>query len=201
MTAISPVSEPHPTYPENSADEAAPLASAHGDPLAELAALMVENDFLRSEADEQAMRAAREAEQRAMAREVARMHDAAKAIATGAWVQGGAAALGGAAQCWGAVSQVGSKSATKGEVWLQKGGQALSSVAEPAGELLGDAPKARADARAADARNDAERADTHADEASAHRERVLRHTDAVLELVEGTLESEHQGTFAILGNF
>ena len=171
------------------------------DPLAELASLMVETDFLRCEADERTMRAAREAERRAMEREVRAMHDAADAIETGAWAQGGVAALGGGAQCYGAVSQVGSSSATELEVWLQKGGQAGSSVAEPLGALLGDAPEARADARATEARNDGERADTRADEANEHRERVLRHTDAVLDLVESTLDSEHQGNFAILGNF
>jgi hypothetical protein len=201
MSAISPVTEARPTYPESSETGATSAATVVGDPLAELAALLVENDFLRAEADEQAMRAAREAERRAMGREVAAMHDAADAIVAGAWAQGGAAVLGGGAQCYGAVMQVGSATATELEIGLQKGGQALSSVAVPAGQLFGDAPKARADADAAEARNAAERADARADEASAHRERVERHTHAVLDLVEGTLETEQHGNFAILGNF
>lgn len=177
------------------------MTTIAADPLAELAALAIETDFLRSEADEQAMRAAREAERRAMDREVQAMHDAADAIVVGAWAEGGLAALGGGAQCYGAVSQVGGGSPSGLEVGLQKGGDASSSIAEPAGTLLGDAPKARADARATEARNEGERADTRADEAAEHRERVLRHTDSIVEIVESTLESEHQGNFAILGNF
>ncbi len=200
MTTISPVAETHPTYEPPSPENESPVTPAAGDPLAELAALLVETDFMRSEADEQAMRAAREAERRSMEREVQAMHDAADAVFVGACVQGGAALAGGAAACAGSVMQVDSAK-TDLNVGLVKGGEAASGVAKPLGGVLGDAPKAHADARAADARNDGERADTRADEAAEHRERVLGHTESVLDLVEGTLQSEHQGNFAILGNF
>ena len=73
----------------------------------ELAALLIQNDFLRSEADERNIRAAREAERQAIADEIAAMRDAADAIVTEAWVQGGMAAAGGVAQCAGSLGQAG----------------------------------------------------------------------------------------------
>jgi hypothetical protein len=160
--------------------------------LTELATLIVQNDFLRGEVDDQNLRAAREAERRAQEQEIAAMHDAADAISTGAWVQGLTAAAAGSTQCYASVERIDA---------LDKGGKGLAGMAEPVGALVGDAPKARADANAAQARNAASRADARADEADQHRARVERQTDHVLDLVEGTLESQHQGNFAILGNF
>ena len=94
MSTITTVSTPHSTYSASNADETTHESAVHRDPLAELAALIVENDFVRSEADEQAMRAAREAERRAMDSQVQAMHDAADAVFLGACVQGGAALVG-----------------------------------------------------------------------------------------------------------
>jgi hypothetical protein len=170
----------------------------------ELATLMVQNDFLRAEADDQSLLAAREAQHRAMQREIDAMHDAADAIVAGAWARGGIAIAGGAAQCVAPLGQIRERDCSptykKCEA-LGKGGSGLSGIAEPAGALLGDAPKAHADTNAAQARNDAEQAESRADEATQHRERVQRHTDSVLDLVESTLASEQQGNFAILANF
>jgi len=167
----------------------------------ELAALLVESDFARAELDQENLRAAREAEQRAMNREIEAMRTAADFIEQQAWVQGGIAAAGGAAQCVGSISQAGSADQTKWEAGLKSGGGAAMALAEPAGQLLGGAQKARADTDAAQARNAAEQASSRADEAERHLERVQDHTDRVLDLVEGAIDTEHQGNFAILGNF
>jgi hypothetical protein len=190
-------------------------------PLAQLAELMVHTDFVRSEADAQALRAAREAERRAIAEELNAMHEAADAIATQAWIQGGMAAAGGTLQCVGSAGQLGksadlpegaSPEATKVALarmddgcrpWqtVASGGQALHGVAAPAGELVGGTARAEAEADAREAGGEAEQAGSRADEALQHRQRVERHTDSVLELIEGTLESERQANLAILGNF
>jgi hypothetical protein len=172
------------------------------DPMAELAALLVENDFLRAETDDQHQRAAREAERRAMGEEVAAMHDAADAIATQALWQGGIALAGGAAQCAGSIGRIGEPTDKHSgfDAWV-RGGEGLGDIAGPAGMLTGGVDKARADANAREARNAAEQAGSRAEDAARHRERVERHTDSVLELVEGTIETEHQGNLAILGNF
>jgi len=182
----------------------------------ELAALLIQNDFLRSEADERNIRAAREAERQAIADEIAAMRDAADAIVTEAWVQGGMAAAGGVAQCAGSLGQAGNSApgpnASQVELGefrkknlqleaLAKGGAGLASIAGPAGELLGGVPKAHAETDAARARHAAEQAGSRAEEAAAHRDRVERHTEQVFDLVEGTLDTEHQGNFAILANF
>ncbi|HEX6767504.1 MAG TPA: hypothetical protein VF103_18525 [Polyangiaceae bacterium] len=171
--------------------------------LTELASLIVQNDFLRGEVDDQNLRAAREAERRAQEQEIAAMHDAADAVVTGAWVEGLTAAAAGGAQCYASLARIGVESDDERTALdaIDKGGKGLAGIAGPAGALTGDAPKASAEAEAAQARNAAERADASADEAERHHDRVERHTDQVLDAVEGTLNSEHQGNFAILGNF
>jgi hypothetical protein len=201
MTPISSVDRTSSAYVSSETNEPGETAVVR-DPLLELAVLLVENDFLRAETDDRNLRAAREAERRAMAEEVAAMHDAADAIATQAWVQGGIALASGAAQCAGSIGQIG-KPTNEDEVFeaLGKGGEGLSGIATPAGMLLGGDEKAHADADAREARNAAEQAGWRSDDAARHRDRVERHTDSVLELVEGTLESEHQGNLAILANF
>jgi len=196
--------------------------------MTELATLLVQNDFIRAEADEENMRAAREGERRAMAEEIHAMREASDAVVLEAWVQGGIAAAGGAAQCASSLGQVGNTPSAEARVQvpadrndalgfaeaevarqksqhrleaLGKAGVGLGGIAEPAGQLLGGAQKADADADAAQARNATEQADARADEARAHRDRVERHVDSVLDLVENTLDTEHQGNFAILANF
>ena len=202
MTAISSIDRTSPPYTPSETDGSGETTVVR-DPMAELAALLVENDFLRAQADEQTRRAAREAERRAMAEEVAAMHEAADAIATQAIWQGSIAFAGGAAQCGGSIGQIGEPTNKHNEfdAWV-RGGEGLSNrIAEPAGMFLGGVDKAHADADAREARNAAEQAGARAEDAAQHRERVERHTDSVLELVESTLESEHQGNLAILGNF
>ena len=198
MTPISSIDRTSPYTPSEPAGETTVVR----DPMAELAALLVENDFLRTEIDDQTRRAAREAERRAMAEEVKAMHEAADAIAIQALWQGGIAFAGGAAQCAGSIGQIGEPTDKHNEfdAWI-KGGKGLSDIAGPAGMLMGGDDKADADADAREARNAAEQAGSRAEDAAQHRERVERHTDSVLELVESTLESEHQGNLAILGNF
>ncbi|HEX6275506.1 MAG TPA: hypothetical protein VFZ53_20840, partial [Polyangiaceae bacterium] len=131
-------------------------------PLTQLAELMVHADFVRSEADEQTLRAAREAQKRAVAEEVRALHAAADAIAEQAWLQGGMAVAGGALQCVGSAGQIG-KSADLPEgapaeatnvalaemedacrPWqtLAAGGRALDGIAAPAGQLTGGTAKA-----------------------------------------------------------
>jgi hypothetical protein len=195
---------------------------------AELATLLVHNDFVRAEADEQNLRAAREAERRAMNEQIRAMRRAADAAFVSALVQGGMAAAGGAMQCASSLGLIGNTKPADGDCAtdtplgatfasrtqddvdremcahrleaMGKAGCALGAISAPAGALLGTAEK-RADVDAAQARNAAERADARADDAARHRDRVERHTDAVLDLVEGTLDSEQQGHFAILANF
>jgi hypothetical protein len=192
----------------------------------ELAALLVHNDFLRAEIDDQNLRAAREAERRAMAEQIAAMRRAADAVVVKALVQGGMALAGGAMQCASSLGQIGNTKPTEPPPDTSNGAEALrcaqeavdrekchyrleavgkagcglSGVAAPAGDLLGASEK-RADTDAAQARNAAEQASDRADEAARHRDRVERHTDSVLDLVEGTLDMEHQGNLAILANF
>jgi hypothetical protein len=186
------------------------------DPFAELAELLLQNDFLRADLDAQNLRAAREAEARARRDEVSAMRRAADAIVVQAYVQGGTAALGGLAQCTGSLGQAGNTPPTANADHaalcnfrkcdlelkaLDKAGGALGSIAAPLGQLTGGVEKAHADADAAEARNEAEQAEFEKNEAEAHAERLQKHTDSVLELVESTLDSEHQGNLAILARF
>ena len=192
----------------------------------ELAALLVHNDFLRAEIDDHNLRAAREAERRAMAEQIAAMRRAANAVVVKALVQGGMALAGGAMQCASSLGQIGNTKPAEAPPDTSNGAEALrcaqeaadrekcqhrleavgkagcgmSGIAAPAGDLLGASEK-RADTDAAQARNAAEQASARADEAARHRDRVERHTDSVLDLVEGTLDMEHQGNLAILANF
>jgi hypothetical protein len=178
------------------------MSTVHLNPMAELAALMVQNDFLRGEIDDQNLRSAREAQQRALAREVHSMHEAADAIRDGAILEGSLAVAGSGVQCAGSFGQVGDTSDSPLSTWraVESGGKALSDSAEPAGKLVGDVERTHAEARAREARGDGEAAEGRADEARQHRDRVERHRDAVLQLVESTLESEQQTNLAILGN-
>jgi hypothetical protein len=202
MTSISATTSSSPEYSNAGASEpVTTTAVVNLDPMIELAALLIQTDFLRSELDAESLRAAREAERRANAAEIDAMRRAADAIEVQAWVSGGLAAVGGAAQCAGSVSQVGSETVTKWEKGLETGGGAALAVAEPAGQLTGGVAKARADTDAAQARHAAEAASSRASEAERHRERVLDRADSVLELAEAVLETEQQGNFAILGNF
>lgn len=201
MTSISATTTSSPEYSNTGASDLATTPVVPRDPMIELAALLVQTDFLRAEMDAESLRAAREAERRANAAEIEAMRRAADAIKMEAWVSGGLAAAGGVAQCWGSVSQVGSESPTKWEKGLEKGGGAALAVAEPAGQLAGGVAKARADTDAAQARQAAEAASSRATEAERHRERVLDRADSVLELAEAVLETEQQGNFAILANF
>jgi hypothetical protein len=217
MTAVSPVSSTlshEPTGDANASTNDAPYVQR--DPFAELAELLVQNDFLRADLDAQDLRAAREAEARARRDEVSAMRRAADAIVVQAYVQGGMAALGGLAQCTGSLGQVGNTPPTadadhaarcdfrKCELELKgldKAGSALGSIAQPLGQLTGGVAKAHADADAAEARNESEQAEAEKSELQAHAERLQKHTDSVLELVESTLDSEHQGNLAILARF
>jgi hypothetical protein len=200
MTRIESLTAPRSTVHETGASESS--STEIHDPMLELAALLVESDFARAEMDQENLRAAREAERRAMNAEIAAMRRAADFIELEAWVQGGIALAGGAAQCAGHVSQATSHAAsTPWEAGLQHGGAAAASIAAPAGHLVGGVSKAQADTDAAHARNAAERSGSRAEEAERHLERVRDHTERVLELVEGAIETEQQGNFAILGNF
>jgi hypothetical protein len=202
MTRIDAKTGPSSEPVSHEAAASEPSPTAISDPMLELAALLVESDFARAEMDAENLRAAREAERRAMNAEIAAMRRAADFIEQQAWVQGGIAVAGGAAQCAGYVSQATSTAArTPWEAGLQHGGAAAMAVAEPAGQLVGGVAKAQADTDAAQARNAADQAGSRAEEAQRHLERVRDHTDRVLELVEGVIETEAQGDFAILGNF
>ena len=165
----------------------------------ELAALLVESDFARAELDQENLRAAREAERRAMNREI----EAMRARPTSSNSRRGfrAASPRPAARHMRrqhlasgkrGPDQVGGGS--------KSGGGAAMALAEPAGQLLGgpeSARRHRRSSRPATQRNGglARRRNRAAPRTSPD------HTGRVLNLVEGAIGTEQQGNFAILGNF
>jgi hypothetical protein len=201
MSGVTPVHGSSPTYGADPPTETAPARPL--DAMERLAALLVENDFLREEVDRQTMQAFRAEQQRAFREEGTAMHRAADALGTQAWVSGGLTMAGGLAQCAASLGPLCTTADAPGIGWgvLADGGNVLGRLAEPAGNLLGGRPKAHAEADAREAQGEATLAGERAEAAREHRQRVDRHTDAVLGLVETTLENEQRANLAILGNF
>jgi len=163
-----------------------------GDPTVQLAVLMLENASLADAIDREQLEAARQAEERASADRVAAMHDAADAVAAGAWVQGGLTVLGAGTSIGGVAAD------TKA---LDFAGGGASALAEPVGTLFGAVPKLHAEAEAASAADAANRAGYAAEDARSHMARVDQHAGAVVDLVTKILDAEAQGANAVLGNF
>jgi hypothetical protein len=178
------------------------------DPTIQLAALMLENDAREDEIDRDRMEAARRAEESAAARQVEALHDAADAVARGAWLQGGVTVLGGGISMVGIATTPleapppGTESEELRDAkLLQSLGATTSSLAGAAGALAGEVPRLHAEARAQRAAQDVTSAGHAMEDARSHAERMDRHSDAVLDLLEKVLDQEAQGNSAVLGNF
>jgi len=163
-----------------------------GDPTVQLAVLMLENASLARELDREQLESARQAEERASAERIAAMHEAAEAIATGAWVQGGLTVLGAGTSIGGVAADTKS---------LDFAGGGAMALAEPLGALFGAVPRAHAEAEAASAADAASRAGNVAEDARAHLANVDRHAGAVVDLVTKILDVEADGARAVLGQF
>jgi len=173
-----------------------PISS--GDPLVALAAMMIDRDNLRAAVDEEALRAAREEQHRALAREVNLLHEAADDMRTGALLEGGLTIAGGALAGVGGV--VPACSHPVAHDFLTGSGAVARTLAGPMGKMLGDAPKADAEADAKQAEAQAADAGSRADEAERHRARIDQSADRVLDTIGATLASEAQGNLAIISN-
>ena len=174
----------------------APIAS--GDPMVALAAMLVDRDYLRATVDDENLRAARDDQRRELAQQLSDLHAAADDIRVGAFVEGGLA-IGGAA-----LSTVGAELSCESHHFahelLTGSGGGLHGLAAPAGNMLGNAPRADAEAQAKRAETAASDAAGRAEEAQHHRERVDQSTDRALDTITATLASEAQGNLAIISN-
>ncbi len=171
------------------------------DPLIQLAALMIENDSVQDEANQQALDAARRAEERAGAEQVAALRDAASAVATGALVEGGLRVVGGVTSGI-AIGEGGTSETGPADMKvLARSGDAVTSLGAPLGALTGEAPKLRAQAEATRAEHAANLASNDIETARERLSHGDHHASAVLDLLEKCLETEAQGTAAVLGNF
>lgn len=169
-------------------------------PMVALAELMLESDELRAKADDDALRAARQAQQQALDNETRALHEAADKTRVGAWVEGGVTVLGGAAAAIGAGLTPVGKDPARGAGVLAKSGDALERMAGPLGRELGEAPSQDAQADAKQAEAQAADAGTRADVAYRHHERVRDEQDRNLASVESIVESEAQGNWALIAN-
>lgn len=186
------------------------ISSVSGDPMVGLAVLMLENGERLGELDRRRREEARQAMERASAAEIEALHDAADAVATGALVQGGLTVAGGAVSfgaVWNGAGATKPKAGGGTEASnpaadraLRLGGT-LGALADPLSRLAGDVPRAHAEAEAAEARHQNERARFDADEAQSDLTAQERQADAVLDRVAQILDTEAQGTLAILSKF
>jgi hypothetical protein len=185
------------------------IGSVSGDPMVGLAVLMLENAERLGELDRQRLEDARQTMERASAAEIEALHDAADAVARGALVQGGLTFIGGAISFGAAVNGAGAtrQLAGGGSVAADPKadaalgmGNSLGRLAEPMGKLAGEVPQRHAEAEAATARRESERARFDAEEAQNDVRAEERQADAVLDGLAQILDTEAQGSLAILGN-
>jgi hypothetical protein len=186
------------------------IGSVSGDPTLELALLMLENAERLGELDRQRLQNARQAMERASAAEVAALHDAADAVATGALVQGGMTFASGAISCGAILNGAGATQlANAGGTEpkspemnaLLRTGNGIGELADPMGKLAGEVPRRHAEARAAMARQLREIAGFDAEEARNSAQANERQADTVIDRAGQILDTEAQGNLAVLGNF
>jgi hypothetical protein len=186
------------------------IGTVSGDPMVELAVLMLENAERLGELERQKLDDARRAMEWASQAEVTALHDAADAVALGALVQGGLTFVGGAVSCGAVLSGAGATQPTsaggtealspRADATLRAGG-GLGTLAEPMSALAGEVPRRHADAQAATARQESERASMDAEDARSQAQREDQQSRAVLDRAGQILETASQGNLAILGNF
>jgi len=173
------------------------------DPTVQLAELMLNADELRAKCDQDDLRAAQQERRQALEQEVRALHEAADHMRTGAWIEGGMTALGGVAT---AMSYGFGTDATKvtgptGD-WgvVLKSGEALEKMSTQVGILVGGAPSQDDQADAKQAEAEASDAQTRAESARQHLERLHTEQDRTIASAENIIESEAQGTWALIAN-
>jgi hypothetical protein len=171
------------------------------DPMVRLAELMLNADEARAKSDEDALRAARQAQQQALREELDALHEAADDVRVGAWVEGAATVAGGtmAATAY-AETPVADLEPTHALAALRKSGEALEKMAAPLGRELGEAPSMDARADAKQAEQEGADAATRAELANRHHERVLGDQERTLATLQSVLESESEGNLALIAN-
>jgi hypothetical protein len=194
--------------------------SSGGDPLFALASLLVERDNLRATLDDENLRAARDEERRALAREVALLHEAADDVRVGALVSGAITVVGAGTSAYlrGRMpledtagdtlkSELERKLERRLDAELErklevemKCADGFTALAGPAGALFGDATRADAEANAKQAAAHGSDAHARAEDALRHRERMDREVERGLDAVGQALESDAQGNLAIIAN-
>ena len=173
------------------------------DPMVQLAELMLNADELRAKCDQDDLRTAQQERRQALEQEVHALHEAADHMRAGAWIEGGMTALGGVAT---AMSYGFGTDATRGKGptgdWgvVLKSGEALEKMSTPVGVLVGGAPSQDDQADAKQAEAGASDAQTRADAARQHLDRIRTEQDRTLGSVENIVESEAQGTWALIAN-
>lgn len=170
------------------------------DPMVQLAELMLEADELRAKTDEDELRTAQRARTQALDAEVHALHEAADDTRVGAWVGGLATAAGGVAAAVGSGLTPVGKEPTGGAGALLKSGEALEQLAGPLGRMLGEAPSLDAQADAKQAEQQATDAGTRRDLAQQHHERVRSEQDRTIATADSIIQSEAQGTWALIAN-
>jgi len=169
-------------------------------PMVQLAELMLNADEARAQADEDALRAARNAQQQALREEMKALHDAADDVRVGAWVEGGATLAGGLMTASAHLGTPSGKEPTGGMGALFHSGQALEKMGSPLGGLLGEAPSMDAQAKAKQAAAEGADAGTRAELANRHHERVRDDQDRLIATLQSIVESESQGNLALIAN-
>jgi hypothetical protein len=190
--------------------------SSGGDPLFALASLLVERDNLRATLDDENLRAARDEQRRALAREVALLHEAADDVRIGALVSGSITVVGAGTSAYlrgrmpledPAGDTLAAKLARQRNAELKrtlevqmKCADGFTALAGPAGAPFGDASRADAEADAKQAAARGSDAHARAEDALRHRERMDREVERGLDAVSQALESDAQGNLAIIAN-
>jgi hypothetical protein len=190
--------------------------SSGGDPLFALASLLVERDNLRATLDDENLRTARDEQRRALAREVALLHEAADDVRIGALVSGSITVVGAGTSAYlrgrmpledPAGDTLAAKLARQRNAELKrtlevqmKCADGFTALAGPAGAPFGDASRADAEADAKQAAARGSDAHARAEDALRHRERMDREVERGLDAVSQALESDAQGNLAIIAN-
>jgi len=169
-------------------------------PMVRLAELMLNADEARAKSDEDALRAARQAQQQALREELHALHEAADDVRVGAWVEGLATVAGGTMTATAYAKTPLGKDPTSAMAALLKSGEALEKMGAPLGRELGEAPSMDARADAKQAEQAGADAATRAALADRHHERVRDDQDRTLATLESILESESQGRIALIAN-
>jgi hypothetical protein len=171
-----------------------------GDPLFALASMLVERDNLRAAIDDENLRAARNEERRALAEQVAALHDAADHVRTGALISGGLTLAGAGASAYLSGLTPGSDAAKRRIDSGKSVANGVAELAEPAGAFLGHAERLHAEAEAKQAEGRGADAAARAEDARRHGERLGREIERSLDAIGQALDTEAQGNLAIIAN-